>query len=136
MVLGSAIGRGRNESRVCGVCHARRCELCIPRRALGCSVCGAPGSSPPLLAALVGLGRPVAVRVLPGLAGIAADKPFVGWTAALAAATAGAAFVLREGVVPDPLVAGHAGQVAFTGAAALLAGIWVTTTWWSLRSLR
>jgi len=136
VVVGAAIGRGRQDSRVCGVCHARRCEQCVPRRAIGCSVCGAPGSSPPLLDALVGLGRPVAVRAVPGLAGVAAGKPFVGWTAALAGATAGAAVLLRGGVVPDPLVVGQAGQVAFLGGAALLTLVWAAATWLRLRSLR
>lgn len=135
-IVGSAIGRGRIASRVCGVCHARRCDQCVPRRAIGCSVCGAPGSSLRVLDFVVGLGRPAALRAVPGLAAVVADQPFAGWAATLAAATACSAFMLRGGVVPDPLVVGDAGRLAFGGAAVLLALVWASATWWSLRGVR
>jgi len=135
-IVGIALGRGRNESRLCGACRARRCDACAPSRPIGCTVCEAAGSAPPWLGSLVGLGRPAALRVVPGLAALSVGKPFLGWTAALGAATAGAAFTLRHGVVADPLVVGHAGPIAFVGIALLLAGVWAAATWWPLRGPR
>jgi len=135
-LLAAGVGRGREDSRVCGACRARRCTRCLARRTTGCPVCGGPHNALPLLDALVGLGRPLAIRLVPGLAGVTAGKPFLAWASAMALATAGAAFALRGGVVPDPLVAGYVGQAAFVLAAVALATIGAGVTAWSLRSLR
>jgi len=136
MIVGAALGRGRNESRLCGACRARRCDSCAPSSPIGCVVCEAAASAPPRLGALLGSGRPVALRVVPGLAALSVGKPFLGWTAALSAATAGAAFTLRHGVVADPLVVGPVGPIAFVGIGVLLAGVWAAVTWWPLRDPR
>jgi hypothetical protein len=130
------VGRGREESRVCGACGVRRCELCEVRRELGCAVCGAPRTTPGVLHALARAGRPLVMRAAPGLAGIAAGRPWLGALACLSGATAVAAFVLRGGVVPDPLAAGDVGQVAFGLLAAVLATTSGLCSWIGLSTLR
>jgi len=136
VILGSALGRGRIESRVCGACHARRCGRCAERPAGACRLCGASGSAASPLSGVARSVRPLALRLVPGLAGLVARMPFLGWGAAVAAALATAAWVERAGVVPDPLAAGALGPLAFTLVSAFLVACWAGSTHASLRSLR
>ena len=57
--------------------------------------------------------------LIPGAAGLLADKPIRTWLGALFFVMAGAALVWREGIVPDPLVAGSAASLVFVGLAVL-----------------
>jgi apolipoprotein N-acyltransferase len=66
-----------------------------------------------------GLRRAVSLLV-PGAAGLLANRPFQAWLACTTAAAALATLAAARGVVPDPLAAGAAGPALF-GAAALVA---------------
>jgi len=66
-----------------------------------------------------GLRRAVSLLV-PGAAGLLANRPFLAWLACTTAAAALATLAAARGVVPDPLAAGAAGPALF-GAAALVA---------------
>lgn len=129
------VGRGREASRACVLCGARRCERCeAPPRGERCPSCGAPAADASPLRVLRAVARPALLRAVPGLAGLETGRPWFAWVAIVSAAGAVAAFALREGVVADPLAAGLAGQVAFVLAAAAAALLWAATTALALRS--
>lgn len=67
----------------------------------------------------------VASVLLPGAAGLLADRPLRSLLGAVCFALAVACVIFRQGVVPDPLVAGQAAPVAFLGTAALAALLYV-----------
>lgn len=72
--------------------------------------------------------------LLPGAAGLLADRPLRGLFGAICFALAGAAAFWRSGVVPDPLVAGAAAPVAFLGAAALAILLYMASVATALKS--
>jgi hypothetical protein len=57
--------------------------------------------------------RLVASLIVPGASGLIAKRPDLGFVGILFFAAAAAAFVLSSGIVPDPLVVGTAGTLAF-----------------------
>lgn len=126
------------ESRSCSACGGRHCERCEVADAPDtrtCTVCGHPPPSDTASRLRLVLGD-LALRVVPGAAGIAAERPWLGLVASFASVAAVAAFLLRDGVVTDPLVAGAAGRAAFLALATVALGIHLMATSAALRSSR
>jgi hypothetical protein len=59
--------------------------------------------------------------LVPGAAGLVAERPLLCWLGATYFSLACAALLWRDGVVPDPLVAGAVAPAVFLGAAAFAA---------------
>lgn len=72
------------------------------------------------------LGRAVLISsiLVPGTAGLLAGRHLTSLIGALLGTLAFTAVILRNGIVPDPLVAGAAAPVAFGGIAAVAAGLY------------
>lgn len=128
------LGRGRIESHACGGCGVRRCEACAPVEGKRCALCGAPQAAVSPLRPYGLQMRRAAHRLVPGLAGLAAGHPWIGWISTVSVVAALAAFALRDGVVPDPLVAGLAGRIAFVLGGALALLVWFVFTSRSARA--
>ena len=149
LLLGSWFGSRIDPSRWCKRCGNRVCPRCDPQGVAGalCDGCNklffAPEKTDRVLRARrvnelrareerVDRARTIVSLLVPGAAGLLAERPVRGWLAALCFALAVAALVWREGVVPDPLVAGAAAPVAFLGVAALAAVGYAFAVWTSL----
>ena len=130
LVLASLLGRSMRASRWCARCGARVCPRCHPEVSGGelCGPCHKLFYQPEKTDRELRLARIEALRerearvdkvawaaslILPGAAGLLARRPVATLLGALFFAIAAGALLLREGAVPDPLVAGAAGPVAF-----------------------
>ncbi len=138
VLLGGLFGARIHPSRACRRCGDRICRRCGPRGGSGdlCDGCTTLFFTPEktdrvLRAARVGalrtredrIGRVHALLSLlvPGAAGLLAERPVLGWLGAIYFSLACGTLLWRGGVVPDPLVAGAAAPVVFLGAAAFAA---------------
>lgn len=136
LAAGGIIGAGLRASRWCARCGRRVCPRCHPEVSGGelCGPCHKLFYQPERTDRELRLARIEALReresrldkvawlvsvILPGAAGLLARKPVAGLLGALFFALALGALFWREGAVPDPLVAGAAGPIAFLGFAAL-----------------
>ena len=73
---------------------------------------------------------------VPGIAGVLARRPLLGFWGALCFVVALGALAGREGAVPDPLVAGDAGPLAFFCVAALAGVGYAVGVWAALAARR
>jgi len=138
VVLGTLVGWRVPRSRWCSRCGARMCPRCSASGAGGelCEACHRLFFQPEKTDRVRRLERvnelrareqrmnrlAVAVSVLlPGAAGLLARRPLRTLFGALCFALVAAALVWRDGVTPDPLVAGAATAWAFLGVAVLAA---------------
>jgi hypothetical protein len=136
VIAGALFGGRLRSSRWCPRCGVRLCLRCDPE--LGddelCAGCAQifyrPESTDRALrlarvTALrqrekrIGRARWVASLLLPGAAGLLAKRPLNSLLGAVFFSVALAAILWREGIVPDPLVAGAAAPFAFLGVATL-----------------
>jgi hypothetical protein len=125
-------------SRACRRCRERICQRCGPRGGSGdlCDGCTtlffAPEKTDRVLRAeRVNLLRAREERIaqlhtwlalfVPGAAGLVGERPLLCWLGATYFSLACAALFWRDGVVPDPLVAGAVAPAVFVGAAAFAA---------------
>ena len=76
----------------------------------------------------------VASILLPGAAGLLADRPMRAWLGSICFALVCAAVLWRGGVVPDPWVVGAAAPIAFLGSAAIAALVYFAIVATSLAS--
>jgi tetratricopeptide (TPR) repeat protein len=137
-VLGSLAGGRIRPSRWCRRCGRRQCPRCDPEfgRAALCSGCTRLFYQPEntdralrteRIAALgerqarIERAASLASLAVPGAAGFLAGSPARGLLGSLLFALALAAVVLRQGVVPDPLVAGGTATFLFLHVAAVAA---------------
>jgi tetratricopeptide (TPR) repeat protein len=137
-LLGGVLGARVQPSRACRRCRERICRRCGPRGGSGdlCDGCTMLFFTPEktdrvLRAERVNELRAREVRtarlhtwlslLVPGAAGLVAERPLLCWLGATYFALGCAAFVWREGVVPDPLVAGAVAPVLFLGTAGFAA---------------
>lgn len=138
LLLGVGVGSRLNVSRWCVRCSGRVCPRCHESEARGdvCGPCHKLFNQPELTdrelrvaridalrergARLEKLGAGVSI-VIPGVAGVLGRRPLLGLWGALFFCIAIGALIGREGAVPDPLVAGAAGPLAFFIVAALAA---------------
>lgn len=137
-VLGVALGARVSPSRACRRCRERICRRCGPRGGPGdlCDGCTMLFFTPEktdrmLRAERVNELRAREVRtarlhtwlslLVPGAAGLCAERPLLCWLGATYFALACAALSWRDGVVPDPLVAGAVAPLLFVGTAAFAA---------------
>ena len=131
-----AFGGRLSPSRWCARCSGRLCPRCHPETQGndGCEACMRLFYQPETTDRALRLERVTALRArarrleraatiasiaLPAVAGLLARRPFLSLLGALFFSLATCALVWREGVVPDPLVAGAAAPFAFFGAAVL-----------------
>ena len=138
VLLGTALGSRAHPSRACRRCRERICRRCGPRGGSGdlCDGCTTLFFAPEktdrtLRAERVNVLRAREERIgrlhtwlalfVPGAAGLVAERPILCWLGATYFSLACAALVWRDGVVPDPLVAGAVAPVLFVGAAAFAA---------------
>jgi tetratricopeptide (TPR) repeat protein len=136
LAVATAFGRRLSPSRFCARCGGRLCPRCHPesRGNDACETCTRLFYQPETTDRALRLERITALRArerkrhraatiasiaIPAAAGQFARRPLLSLLGALFFALACCAVVWREGVVPDPLVAGAAAPVAFLGAAAL-----------------
>jgi hypothetical protein len=138
IAVASAFGSRLSPSRWCARCRGRLCPRCHPesRGNDACETCTRLFYQPETTDRALRLEKIAALRArerrlervatiasigVPAAAGVLARRPMLSLLGALFFAFGACAVVWREGVVPDPLVAGAAGPVAFLGAAALAA---------------
>lgn len=136
IAAGSLLGSQLRASRWCARCGRRVCPRCHPEVSGGelCGPCNKLFYQPEQTDRELRLARIEALRerearldkaawvvslLLPGAAGILARRPLAALLGALFFATAAGALLWREGAVPDPLVAGAAGPMAFFCVAAV-----------------
>ncbi|MBW2268227.1 MAG: tetratricopeptide repeat protein [Deltaproteobacteria bacterium] len=136
LLLGLGIGARLDASCRCVRCGRRVCPRCheIAARADICSPCNKLFNQPELTDRVLRIARISALRergarierlvsgvsiAIPGMAGVLARRPLLGFWGALCFSIALGALIGREGAVPDPLVAGAAGPLAFFCVAAL-----------------
>jgi tetratricopeptide (TPR) repeat protein len=74
-----------------------------------------------------------ASALLPGFAGLLSDRPLRGLLGAICFALVVVCVLFRQGVVPDPLIAGDAAPVAFLGTAAIASLLYVACVATSMR---
>jgi hypothetical protein len=151
--LGAAAGARSNPSRPCRRCGDRICRRCDSHRADHelCSGCHTLFLAPEKTDRLLRVRRVNELRardvrlrrvytilslLVPGAAGVIAERPLRSWLTAFCFALAIAAWIWRDGVVPDPLVAGAAGQTAFLGIAALASACYAISVAASLATQR
>ncbi|MEM7408977.1 MAG: hypothetical protein AAF430_01925 [Myxococcota bacterium] len=143
---GSLFGSRIHPARWCPRCGGRMCPRCNSSRGEMCSGCHRLFHQPEKTDRVLRLERVNALRnrerrmdrlstlvsvVVPGAAGLLAEKPLRTWLGALFFTLAAAALIWREGIVPDPFVAGSAATLVFVGLAAiatLLYGLVVATS--------
>ena len=138
IAVASAFGSRVSPSRWCARCGGRLCPRCHPesRGNDTCEACTRLFYQPEttdrtlrleLITALRARERrlervaTIASIAVPAAAGVLARRPLLALLGALFFSFAACAVVWREGVVPDPLVAGAAAPIAFLGAALLAA---------------
>jgi tetratricopeptide (TPR) repeat protein len=138
IAVASAFGARISPSRWCARCGGRLCPRCHPesRGNDACESCTRLFYQPEttdrtlrleLITALRARERrreriaTIASIAVPGAAGFLSRRPLLSLLGALFFSFAACAVVWREGVVPDPLVAGAAAPIAFLGAAGLAA---------------
>ena len=138
IAVASAFGARLSPSRWCARCGGRLCPRCHPesRGNDACEACTRLFYQPETTDRALRLERITALRArerrleriativsigVPAAAGLLARRPLISLLGALFFAFAACAMVWREGVVPDPLVAGAAAPFAFLGAAVLAA---------------
>lgn len=129
-------------SRSCARCGGRRCPRCGHGSGAGelCMSCTRLFYEPEKTDRTLRVQRIDALRrreermrrvaavvsvLIPGAAGVMLKRPLCGLVSAVCFALAAAAVIWRAGAVPDPLVAGAAGPIAFLGAAALAGFVYV-----------
>jgi hypothetical protein len=133
-----AFGRRMTPSRWCARCGGRLCPRCHPdsRGNDACESCVRLFFQPETTDRTLRLELITALRArerrreriamaasiaLPAAAGVLARRPLLSLLGALFFSFAACAVIWRDGVVPDPLVAGSAAPVAFLGGALLAA---------------
>jgi hypothetical protein len=138
IAVASAFGARISPSRWCARCGGRLCPRCHPesRGSDSCESCTRLFYQPETTDRTLRLERITALRVrerrreriatiasigVPGAAGFLSRRPLLSLLGALLVSFAACAVVWRDGVVPDPLVAGAAAPIAFLGAAAFAA---------------
>lgn len=136
VLTSSLVGSRLETSRNCTRCGTRMCPHCEPDCDDGqvCISCTNLFLHPEKTDRSLRLGRISALRdrearinqvakfasmLIPGAAGLLSGRPLASLLGCFFFALAVAAFVWRDGVVPDPLVAGALAQFAFIGLAAL-----------------
>jgi tetratricopeptide (TPR) repeat protein len=136
LILGLGVGARLNPSRWCLRCGGRVCPRCHEGEARGgvCGPCNKLYNQPELTDRDLRVARIDALRsrsaridklasgaaiVIPGVAGVLGRRPLLGFWGAVCFSIALCAALGREGAVPDPLVAGAAGPLAFSCVAAL-----------------
>jgi tetratricopeptide (TPR) repeat protein len=151
-MLGVLVGGNLERSRGCARCASRLCVRC-QTEGIGplCESCDLLFNHPERtdralrvarMEALrrrerrVGRASTVASLLVPGAAGVLVDRPLRAFLGALAFAVAAAGIWWRGGVVPDPLVAGHAAQAVFGGVAAFAALVYLVSVAATLASRR
>jgi len=134
--IGFLLDRRVRRSRWCARCGRRVCPRCHPEVSGGelCGPCHRLFFQPEETDRQLRLARIEALRerearldraawaaslALPGVAGVLARRPVRGLFGAVCFCVAAAALIWREGVVPDPLVAGTAGPFALACVASL-----------------
>jgi hypothetical protein len=134
IVAASLLGSRFSPSRWCDRCGRRICRRC-DRRASGeqCESCTKLFQQPESADRALRLARIAALRrreqrrsraalavaiLVPGAAGHLARRPLLSLAGALSAALALLLLAYRDGMAPDPLVAGAAAPLAFLAAAA------------------
>lgn len=149
--LGALLGSLLERSRWCPRCGNRICPRCTPAgtgREL-CQACHRLFFQPEKTDRALRLERVNELRrreqrmnrlaalvsvLVPGAAGLVADKPLRSLVGAVCFALAGTAFFWRAGVVPDPLVAGATAPFAFLGLAGFAGLAYVIVVAASLRA--
>jgi tetratricopeptide (TPR) repeat protein len=138
IAVASAFGARVSPSRWCARCAGRICPRCHPesRGNDACETCKTLFYQPETTDRALRLERITALRArerrrerlativsiaVPASAGLLARRPTLSLLGALFFAFAACAVVWRQGVVPDPLIAGAAAPVAFLGGAVLAA---------------
>jgi len=138
IAVASAFGARVSPSRWCARCGGRLCPRCHPesRGNDACETCTRLFYQPETTDRTLRLELITALRArerrleriatiasigVPAAAGVLARRPLLSLLGALFFAFAACAVVWREGVVPDPLVAGAAAPFAFLGASLLAA---------------
>jgi hypothetical protein len=153
VLLGGLFGARIHPSHACRRCSERICPRCTPSANAGalCDGCFTLFFAPEktdrgLRAARVEELRVREQRVarvhaalsllVPGAAGLLVERPIRGWLGAFCCSLAGAAVAWRDGVVPDPGVAGAAATVVFLGTAVLAAMLYAIAVASSLAARR
>jgi tetratricopeptide (TPR) repeat protein len=136
IAVAAAFGTRISPSRWCARCAGRICPRCHPeaRGNDACEACKTLFYQPETTDRALRLEKITALRArerqreriatiasiaVPAAAGLLARRPTLSLLGALFFAFAACAVVWRQGVVPDPLVAGAAAPIAFLGGAAL-----------------
>ena len=140
-------------SRSCMRCGGRRCPRCGHGSGAGelCESCTRLFYEPEKTDRTLRVRRIDALRLreqrvrrlaavfsvlVPGAIGVLLRRPLRGLLAAVCFAFAAAAVFWRDGVVPDPLVAGAAGPIAFLGAGAVAGFVYVALVAMALAAAR
>jgi tetratricopeptide (TPR) repeat protein len=138
VLLGGVLGARVEPSRACRRCRERICGRCGPRGGSGelCDGCTTLFFTPEKTDRVLRAERVNELRareeriakvhtwlslLVPGAAGLVAERPLLCWLGATYFSLACAALLWRDGVVPDPLVAGAVAPAVFLGAAAFAA---------------
>jgi tetratricopeptide (TPR) repeat protein len=138
VLLGGVLGARVEPSRACRRCRERICGRCGPRGGSGelCDGCTTLFFTPEKTDRVLRAERVNQLRareeriakvhtwlslLVPGAAGLVAERPLLCWLGATYFSLACAALLWRDGVVPDPLVAGAVAPAVFLGAAAFAA---------------
>ena len=136
LLLGALLGASLQVSRWCGRCGVRVCPRCDPQNAAGevCEGCRRLFHQPERTDRLLRMERVKQIQhrerrlarlgaavslVVPGAAGLLSGSTLRCWLGAIGFALAGAAWIWRDGLVPDPWVAGAAGPIAFLALGAM-----------------
>lgn len=152
-VCATVLGASLRASQLCGRCGRRLCPRCDPETDghLLCDACVRlfhhPGNTDPSLRqARINQLRDRERRLdqltwaasvfLPGVAGLLAARPMRGLFGALFFAVAASSIFWREGVAPDPLVAGATAPIVFIGTAAVALGAYAIVVATSLATRR
>jgi tetratricopeptide (TPR) repeat protein len=133
--VGLALGAFLRRSRSCARCGARMCVHCETDWASAqCQSCDLLFNHPERTDRALRFARLEALRkrdrrvnraatvvslCVPGAAGLLANQPLRAFAAVVGVGVAVACLVWRDGVVPDPLIAGAAAPALFLGVAAL-----------------
>jgi tetratricopeptide (TPR) repeat protein len=152
LCAGIALGGGLRRSRGCARCASRLCDRCGTDR-LGplCESCDTLFNHPERTDRTLRFARLEALRkrdrrvnraallaslCVPGAAGLLANRPLRAFAGALGFTVAAAALWWRDGVVPDPLIAGSAAPAVFGGVAALALLVYAASVLTSLAARR
>jgi hypothetical protein len=153
VIAGALFGVRLSPSRTCPRCRERICRRCHPHGASGevCEGCHTLFFAPEKTDRVLRAARVNELRarerrtgrlhtalslVVPGAAGLIADRPVRSWLGAFCFALAIAAVLWRDGVVPDPGVAGAVAPVVFLAAASLAGLVYVIAVGSSLAARR